>query len=231
MFYITGDTHGKFSHIELFCNENNTTKDDTLIILGDAGINYYGNKRDIRLKRKLANLPIKLFCIHGNHEMRPRSINTYQKIDFNGGKVFVEPDYPNLMFAKDGDVYHINGLKCIVLGGAYSIDKHYRLLKGYHWFSDEQPDDRIKQTVKEQLEKINDTVDIVLSHTCPLKYEPTEVFLDFIDQSTVDKSTEQWLDEIENKLKYQKWYCGHYHTSKTINKLEFVFQNIIEFTM
>ena len=34
-------------------------------------------------------------------------------------------------------------------------------------------------------------VDVVFSHTCPLKYEPVEVFLPGIDQSTVDKSTEE----------------------------------------
>ena len=40
MFYITGDTHGEFNRIKKFIYEHNTTKDDVLIILGDAGINY-----------------------------------------------------------------------------------------------------------------------------------------------------------------------------------------------
>lgn len=39
--------------------------------------------------------------------------------------------------------------------------------------------------------------DIILSHTCPFKYEPREMFLAVIDQSTVDTSTERWLDTIE----------------------------------
>ena len=42
MFYITGDTHGEFSRIEQFCERIKPTRDDTTIILGDAGINYYG---------------------------------------------------------------------------------------------------------------------------------------------------------------------------------------------
>ena len=41
MIYITGDTHARFERVELFCKENNTSKDDILIILGDAGLNYY----------------------------------------------------------------------------------------------------------------------------------------------------------------------------------------------
>ena len=42
-FYITGDTHGDFSRIEEFCRENDTTKEEVMIILGDAGINYWLN--------------------------------------------------------------------------------------------------------------------------------------------------------------------------------------------
>ena len=41
MIYITGDTHRDFGRIFDFCEENGTTKDDVLIILGDAGINYF----------------------------------------------------------------------------------------------------------------------------------------------------------------------------------------------
>ena len=38
MFYITGDTHGEFSRIERFCERIEPRQDDTMIILGDAGI-------------------------------------------------------------------------------------------------------------------------------------------------------------------------------------------------
>lgn len=42
-----------------------------------------------------------------------------------------------------------------------------------------------------------------------------------IDQSTVDKTTERWLGEIEGRLSYERWYCGHYHIKikKKIDKL------------
>lgn len=77
MFYITGDTHGEFSRIEQFCERIKPTMDDTMIILGDAGINYYGGWRDIHKKQRLAKLPITLFCIHGNHEIRPGTLPCY----------------------------------------------------------------------------------------------------------------------------------------------------------
>ena len=55
-FYITGDTHGDFNRIEAFCSEQETTVDDVMIILGDAGINYFLNSRDEMLKSRLAEL-------------------------------------------------------------------------------------------------------------------------------------------------------------------------------
>lgn len=232
MIYITGDTHGSFERIEHFCNRFKTTKEDILIILGDAGINFFGpkSKRDKLGKRFLNDLPITLFCIHGNHEMRPSNIDSYKLVDYYGGKVWVENEYPNILFAKDGEIFdfNIDGLnyKAIVIGGAYSVDKYYRLNNGFPWFADEQPSYEIKKYVENQLEQVNNTVDIVLSHTCPLKYEPIEWFLSMIDQSSVDKSTELWLDEIEERLAYKKWYCGHYHGSKKIDRMVFMFEDI-----
>lgn len=83
--------------------------------------------------------------------------------------------------------------------------------------------------MESQLDKLDWKVDVVLSHTTPLKYEPMEMFLFGVDQSKVDKSTEEWLDGIEDRLDYQKWYCGHYHTEKKIDKLEIMFENVREF--
>lgn len=70
---------------------------------------------------------------------------------------------------------------------------------------------------------------MVLRHTTPLKYEPVEVLLEKIDQSNVDKSTETWLDDIEGRIYYEKWYCGYIHTEKTIDKIEVMFDNFDEF--
>ena len=48
----------------------------------------------------------------------------------------------------------------------------------------------------------------------------TECFLSGIDQSRVDNSTEEWLDTIEDKLEYEAWYLGHWHTDKQIDKIK-----------
>ena len=69
-------------------------------------------------------------------------------------------------------------------------------------------------------------VDVVFSHPCPYKYVPTECFLPGIDQSTVDNSTEHWLDTIEEMLDYKAWYLGHWHINKRIDKLHFLMHDV-----
>ena len=164
MIYITGDTHRDFKRIVLFCYKYNTNKDDILIILGDAGINYYG-KLDNELKEQLNSLPITLFCIHGNHENRPQNILTYQQKQFLDGQVYVEEKYPSIIFAKDGETYNFNNTKVLVIGGAYSVDKHYRIAHDCNWWQDEQPSEEVKQKILDKIQT-NNTFDIVLTHTC-----------------------------------------------------------------
>ena len=224
MIYITGDTHREFYKL----HDIEKNKNNMLIILGDAGINYYLDERDKILKEQLNSYNIKLFCVQGNHEERAENISTYKEIDMFGGKVFIEEEYPNLIFAKNGELYDIDNKKVLVIGGAYSVDKNYRIIYGYPWFKDEQ-------LSKEEMDNIlnnykDEHIDIILSHTCPLKYEPTEVFMKGINQSDVDKSMEKFLDKVEESINYDKCYCGHYHTEKQIDKLEFMFGRIKVFS-
>ena len=220
MIYITGDMHREFYRL----HDIEKNKDNMLIILGDAGINYYLDERDKLLKEQLNSYNIKLFCVQGNHEEKPKNISTYKEIDMFGGKVYIEEEYPNLIFAKNGELYDIDNKKVLVIGGAYSVDKNYRIIYGHPWFKDEQLSKEEKDNILNKYK--NEHIDIILSHTCPLKYEPTEVFMKGIDQSDVDKSMEQFLNKVEESINYDKWYCGHCHTEKQIDKLEFMFGRI-----
>ncbi len=221
MISYTGDIHGSAAEITAFCMRFEPTENDTLIILGDVGANYYGDMRDSILKAQFSKLKPTIFCIHGNHEMRPWNIPSYKTKEWNGGTVWYEEEYPNILFAKDGEIFNIEGTKHLVIGGAYSVDKFYRLSRGYGWWADEQPSDEIKRYVEKQIKEKE--FDVILSHTCPFKYEPIETFLPGIDQSTVDTSTEEWLDKIEESTDYKAWYCGHWHINKRIDKIHFLF--------
>lgn len=234
--FITGDKHRDFKKLIQFCRKNKTTVNDTVIILGDAGFNYFGNKKDEKLKKKLSKVKITLFCIHGNKENRPQNINTYCEKKFCDGTVFFEEKYPNLLFAKDCEVYQFNGMSAIVVGGAHSVDKNFRIENDYPWWKDEEPCIQTKKLFEKVLISRNYEIDYVFTHTVPIKYEPTEMFISNTKKNKkpakrkyepdIDKSTEKWLDNIENKLVYRKWYCGHYHTDKLIDRIEIMHKSI-----
>ena len=226
-FFLTGDTHGNFNRINYFCKKFETTKNDILCILGDAGINYYLNKKDYMLKQVLQDMPITFFCIHGNHEERPFNISTYITKKWNGGIVYYEEEFPNILFAKDGEIYNINGKSILVIGGAYSVDKEYRLLKGWSWFKDEQPNKEIVKYIEKQITKQRH-FDIVLTHTCPIKTEPRHMFLPFIDQSKVDKTTELLLQRIADWITFDNWYFGHFHGHWDNGKYHMLFEDYVE---
>lgn len=222
MVYFTGDIHGIPWGIKKFCAKVKPTAEDIIVILGDVGANFHEDERDDAVKHILSKLKPTILCIHGNHEIRPWNIPGYQQKEWNGGKVWYQEEYPGLLFATDGEIFNMDGVRYLVIGGAYSVDKFRRLRLGGGWWPDEQPSPEIKAYVEKQIAEKE--FDVVLSHTCPFRYEPTEMFLPMVDQSTVDDSTERWLDEIEQRIQYKAWYCGHWHTEKRIDKMHFLYR-------
>ena len=228
MIYVTGDKHGNFEKLKDYLLFAKVSKKDIVIIVGDVGLNYFNDTRDDdRKKMLIEEFKCTFLCIHGNHEMRPWHNKMNIRTEWHDGYVYRDDRYPNILYAEDGSIFNLNGKKFAVLGGAYSVDKEYRLQYGYRWFEDEQPSEEIKRYVESQLESVDYKIDYVLSHTSPLKYEPKEAFLKGMDQKKVDKSTEKWLDSIENKLQYEHWYCGHYHINKRIDQIDFLYEDVI----
>ena len=226
--FVTGDKHGRFSFLPQFCQENQTTKEDLLIILGDAGINFYLNKTDKKLKQYISHFPITLFCVHGNHEERPQNISTYKAKYFDEYKCccWYEEEFPNILFPFNGPAI-INEKLFFIIGGAYSIDKNYRLEAGFPWFESEQLTNLEKECLLLMLEG-KGTFDYILSHTAPLNYEPTYLFLDCIDQSTVDKSMEIFLQKVCDNIDFKNWYFAHYHDDKYLGNNFTIFLNSIK---
>lgn len=52
MVYVTGDTHRDFSRYLAFSKRYGWSQDDVMVILGDAGLNYFGGKQDFLLKKR-----------------------------------------------------------------------------------------------------------------------------------------------------------------------------------
>ena len=242
-FFITGDKHRNFERVKEFCRQTNTRRKDTLIILGDAGFNYYGDERDDKLKSEISKLNITLFCLHGNKENRPQNVGTYGIRSFCGGKVYYEPKYPNIYFAIDGQIYTFEGKKYLVVGGAHSVDKLRCLAEELPFWDDEMPNDKTKNAVEAALKKEGNRIYGMMTHTCPIQYLPVEMFMSTRQNAAIkrkprkakskklfkpdiDRSTEQWLGELEKTIDYQVWFCGHYHIDKQIDKIQMMHHEI-----
>lgn len=230
---LTGDMHGGMATVTRLGNiarnmlDEQKIEETAVIILGDAGLNFYLNNTDKKYKKMINSMGICVYCVRGNHEERPENLG--YDLDYDPevkGLVYLDPNFENIKYLVDGEEYWFGDHSALVIGGAYSIDKRYRLARaGYMpeeaetadpkkcgWFKDEQ-------LTAQEMSAISDNVngkhfDFILSHTCPLSWEPTDLFLNGIDQSQVDKSMEIWMDDLKNKIDWRIWLFGHYHADR-----------------
>ena len=214
---FTGDTHGhveeRLFNIRTQMPEYEPEK-TAVIILGDVGFLHYLNNTDRKHKMRASEFGYTIYCVKGNHEARPGEYLGMRLIhdNFVGGKVWIEDDFPLIRYFTDWGIYNILGRQTLVIGGAYSVDKFYRLQNGWQWFADEQlTPHEMAACMKNAKDR---EFDLILSHTCPASKQPVDMFLSFIDQSTVDNAMELWMDELANSVRWNLWLWGHYHADR-----------------
>lgn len=220
---ITGDCHGQVSKRleEVIQKYPDRLNEIGLVILGDVGLNYWGNNTDRNKKIKCEEYGIYLYCVRGNHEKRPSDVEGMRAVYDKevAGLVYMEDAYPHIRYLIDGGEYTINGFKVLVLGGAYSVDKWWRLLRANGkfsgWFENEQLNEDERNHIMNQIKMKDKTYDFVFSHTCPLSFQPTDLFLSFVNQAEVDNSMELWMEEIKDTISWNIWCFGHYHADRT----------------
>jgi 3-oxoacid CoA-transferase subunit A len=230
---VTGDTHGGMSAISRVGNIHRNMEDCVpeytgIIILGDAGLNFYLNGTDKKYKNTLNNMGYHIYCVRGNHEERPENIPGMVLVEDENvnNAVWMQEEFPNIRYFVDGNEYDIGGHSALVIGGAYSIDKWYRLARaGYSpseaetanpkkcgWFKDELLTEEEMKAIEAKI--YGKRYEFILSHTCPMSWEPTDLFLRGIDQTQVDKSMELWMDGLLNHLDWRVWLFGHFHADR-----------------
>ena len=219
--YVIGDLHQQFQPIRDFYTYMNSSipldETDIIICLGDFGANFFFDYRDSNFKKKISRYKCNFFVIRGNHEERPSicaetAPTEWTKEKFFENDVWVEKAFPQIKYTMDFPaVYNIKGLKTLIIPGAYSVDKYHRLRNNLTWFEYEQLTPEEMEIGLRTIELDENKYDLVLSHTCPMSYQPTDLFLSSVDQSLVDNTMERYLGGIERNLDYKLWLFGHFH--------------------
>ena len=178
MIYITGDTHGNidFNKIKEYFDKLYVTKNDYLIILGDAGIVWSETEVFIH---DYSFLGLTVLFIDGNHENFDL-LNKFPIIEYNGAKCHRLTS--NVFHILRGEIINLNGLSFLCIGGATSIDKYHRI-EGISWWEEENISDKDIENAMNNIKKYNYKVDYVISHCAPSKYV-NEIFGFKIDSDT-----------------------------------------------
>lgn len=210
MIWLTGDTHGDFSRFSLenFPEQKELTREDYVIILGDFGGLWTGTEYEKKILNQLAEKDFNILFIDGNHENFDL-LDTFPVVEFRGGLAHKIRD--NIFHLMRGFVFTLDNKKFFAFGGGSSIDKHIRK-EGVSWWPQELQSPLEEATAKAELDKVDWTVDYVLTHTCP-----TAVSEQLFDELYPD-SVSEFLESLED-LKFKRWFFGHMHLDMNVNNL------------
>lgn len=172
----------------------------------------------------------------------------YPKMTWNGGTVRVIR--PSVLMLETG-VFTINNKKIFVYGGAPSHDiqggilnpadfpteqefaKTYQKMynsgvnfrvKGISWWEQELPDKQSEQNAINALEKVNWTVDFIITHDCAIS---DRTILGYIGDT---ERIHMFLQEIKEKMTYKHWFFGHLHDNQNLpgNKEHLIYEQIVQ---
>ena len=221
MIYIIGDRHGEedgFSE-EKLPGQSLWTADDIVIVTGDFGYVMRGERNNLPEKNKLDALARKpytiLFC-DGNHEGFDYLEQYPEEVRYGAP---VRRIRNNVFWLQRGYIYTIEGKTFFVMGGAYSIDKAFRMryqeICGEKiWFEKELPSPEEYRRAIQNLGVNNNTVDYVITHTAPRSIIP-RIIHSYPDDH--DRELTGFLDWVYHTIAFSHWFSGHFHCDVQIN--------------
>lgn len=224
MFYIAGDIHGDFEVYKVLnffkkeSEKKTLTERDYLILLGDVGVCFDGSKKDESVRRQLESLSVTVLWIDGNHE-NFYIVSNLPMSSWKGGEVqFIGNRIIHLM---RGNVYDIDGTTFFVMGGGYSIDK-FRRIENVDWWAEEMPSSEDYERGMANLKVHNNKVDYILTHTAPKSIACSLV------KSVIqgEEELQEYLEVVATTVAFKKWFFGHWHLDKTIDKFVGVYDKI-----
>lgn len=236
MVYITGDCHAEFTKFSTknFPEQKEMTKDDIVIVCGDFGGVWYDDKTERYWLKWLNAKPFTTVFVDGNHENFDRLYSDeFPIVDFHGGKAHQIREH--IFHLIRGYVFDFEGKKFFAFGGARSHDVQdgvldmanyanetlfrqdvalHQLLKmafrvnHVSWWEQEMPSREEMDFGRKTLEDNGNEVDFIITHCCP------QEVASFLGYRQPDLLT-AYFNGIAHDVKFDKWYFGHYHDTKT----------------
>ena len=201
MIYFLSDPHGdpNFAGIKRYLEIAN--KNDILIILGDVCLNFEDTEENRVFTERFLASDKTIAFIDGNHE-NYAYLKSFPREIWCGGAV--RRVGKKTYYLERGNIYKIQGKSFFVFGGCKSSPK-WRV--SGPWYPGEEPTDEEIVYAKENLQKHSFTVDYILTH----KYSNR------IDSVVCQKLLDLTC-YMEENVTYKKWYCGHEHRKKDLDK-------------
>lgn len=224
--YLVGDTHGivDINKVVEYFDEDSLTEEcskenDYLIVLGDCGVLWDGGESDKEVQNIFNNLPVTVLYVDGNHENFDL-INEYPESEWHGGRVHMISD--SIYHLMRGQVFDIDGMTFFTFGGGNSIDKAWRT-PGVSWWAEEMPSDYEYEEGNRNLERVDNKVDYILTHTCP-----TEVIYSIVDYyKEGEEELQQYLQRVADRVEFEGWYFGHFHIDEDLENFHCLYDEIV----
>lgn len=242
MVYITGDCHSEFYKlgVRAFPEQKEMTREDFVIVSGDFGGIWKDDPEERYWLKWLSEKPFTLLFIDGNHENFDRLYGEeFPVVDYHGGKAHRIRE--NIYHLMRGYVFELCGKSFFVFGGASSHDisdgvidkcdfrdteefkktckvwertkKQFRI-NHESWWEQELPDQEEMERGRASLASCGNQVDYVISHCLPGSMLPALPQWD----GKSDRLTEYFDELLQKGLRFQMWYCGHYHREARIEE-------------
>lgn len=215
MIYVTGDTHGEMSRFGV-SQMKKVRAGDTVLVCGDFGFIWDGNKQEEKNLRKLGNRKYRILFVDGTHENFDL-LKKYPEVDFCGGRA--QHICGNLYHLTRGQVYEIEGKTIFAFGGGESEERQMRM-EANRWWACEMPDlEEMREGVR-NLKSAGMRVDYIITHSPPPG----------ITNGAPEKASQldAYFEQLIKQVRYEKWFFGSLHIDRKVTYKNFsVFQGLL----
>lgn len=214
---LSGDSHCDVNHLKAISARMEKFECDKAFVLGDFGW-WPKDKQGKKFVEACGNLDFPIYFLAGNHEDHEDLEKHEQYPDYND-EGFIEVSH-NILYAPTGFRWEWDGVRFLSVGGAYSIDRKYRV-KFISWFPQEIITEKDIDKLLVTDVNFKHDVDVIFSHDAPRGVDMARNFaIEFGEFKTFDLDPGTALNMDRLRIACDWWkpshlYHGHWHLRYT----------------